>query len=523
MPEQHGLRGLKALIALRVVFVTLLLGSFFFFKIGHDVFPYPNSVLFLIVFMYAATIVYAIALGKVPGTVHAYTQMLVDTLAAIALIYMTGGIESWFSWLLLLVVFLSAMMVNRRAAYTMATVASLFYGLIINWQFYGIIPLPYHSIFEERDFVYKIFSHIFGLYFIAFLSGQLTARLQKSTIDFEDLSRFNRDVIQSIQSGLMTTDLSGHLMLINRSAESILGIHKEQAIGANITEFFPFLKRLGALGRGEGRIINAGQERTIGLSVSELRDASGSHTGYIYTFQDLSELKYLSREIKKKESLAAIGELSAKIAHEIRNPLASLRSSMEMLKESSLKPEQNERLMDIALLETDRLNKIITDFLQFSKPAPITVSEFDLAETLSEILDMLRSSDKAVGITFTRDVQGPVMVKADMDKVKDVFWNVGNNALEAMAGKGELRAKADVFDNNVIITFEDTGQGIGEDDRDRIFFPFYTTKAHGTGLGMSSAYRTMDDHGGSIAIENREDAEGAVVTIELPIGGAIEQ
>jgi len=515
MLDKKHPRGLKTLIAFRVVFVTLLLGSFFYFQIGRSFFPYPFSVIYLIIFMYSASIAYLLLLGRVPQIHLGYAQMIVDTLAAIALIFMTGGIESWFSWLLLMIVFLSAILVSKRAAFVTATIGSLLYGLIINWQFYGVIPLPYQSILEEKDFVYKAFSHIGGLYIIAYLSGQLSARIEKTRGDLEDLSRFNHDVIESSPSGIATTDLSGRVLLLNRAAKNIMGLDRTAAGHITLQGLFPFLESTRAGERLEGTVIISGREKTLGLSISELLDSAGMQTGYICTFQDLTELKRLAREIKRKESLAAIGELSANIAHEIRNPLASLKSSMEMLREGSLNEEQKSRLMDIALSEMDRLNHTITDFLKFSKPSPINLAEFDLADALVKVLDLLKNRDRSLPIEFVRDFTGPFHVNADQDKLRDVFWNLGTNALEAMPEGGTLKVTAYQSKENVIIVFADTGLGVTDAARDNVFFPFYTTKANGTGLGLSTAYRVLEDHGGSISIDNRPGG-GAAVTIILP-------
>jgi two-component system sensor histidine kinase PilS (NtrC family) len=487
MLEERHPRHLKTLIAFRVVFVTLLLGSFFYFHIGQGFFPYPFSVIYLIIFMYSASIVYLLLLGRIPHRTLGYAQMIIDTLAAMALIIMTGGIESWFSWLLLMVVFLSAIVVSKRSGYVIATIASMLYGLIINWQFYGVIPLPYQSMLEEKDFVYKSFSHIGGLYLIAYLSGQLRARIEKSREDLEDLSRFNRDVIESSPSGIVTTDLSGRILLFNRAAEAIMEMDRAAAGRMMISDMFPFIDTSGAEGRTESAIEISGGMKDVGLTTSKLMDSTGKQTGYMYTFQELTELKRLSREIKRKESLAAIGELSANIAHEIRNPLASLKSSMEMLREGSLDEGQKTRLMDIALSEMDRLNHTITDFLKFSKPSPLKPVLFDLPEVLAEVLELLRNRDRSASLDFIHDFKEPLKVIADRDKLKDVFWNLGTNALEAMPEGGSLKVSAYQDGNNVIIVFADTGPGVPEAEREKIFFPFYTTKSSGTGLGLSTA------------------------------------
>lgn len=515
MLPHRNLKLLKTLIAFRVVFVTLLLGSFLYFQIGRGIFPYPFSVVYVIIFLYAASIAYALTLGRIPMALHGYTQMVMDTLASMALIFMTGGIESWFSWLLLMVVFLSALVVGRRAAYIMATVGSLLYGLVINWQFYGVIPLPYKSMLEEKDFVYKSFSHIGGLYLIAFLSGQLATRLERSREDLRDLSRFNRDVIESSPSGIITTDRDGIALMMNRSAESILNTNRYDVIGRRLAKTCPFLAPVKAEERTEITLGQNDEARTIGYSVSDLQDASGKKTGFLCTFQDLSEIALLTQEVKRQENLAAIGELSAKIAHEIRNPLASLRSSMELLREGSLDPDKQNHLMTIALTEMDRLNATITDFLKFSRPSPLRMSRFDLSLTLSEVLGMLKNRDQSHSVKFSNELESPLAVTADQGKFRDVFWNLGINALEAIGGSGRIMASARSGGDNVIIMFEDDGPGFDDKSGEKVFYPFYTTKADGTGLGLSTVYRVVQDHKGTIQT-GRSRWGGAAITISLP-------
>jgi two-component system sensor histidine kinase PilS (NtrC family) len=225
--------------------------------------------------------------------------------------------------------------------------------------------------------------------------------------------------------------------------------------------------------------------------------------GYIVIFQDLTEWKKLEADMKKKEKWAAIGELSSNIAHEIRNPLASLKSSIEILKEDTVPANYKNRLMDIALKEMDRLDRIIKDFLTYSRPLPPSYMRFNLHELLDETVDLLRNVDQHRDtIVIQKQYNGEVEVNADPQKMRQVFWNLGLNALDAMPEGGELTIATKYEDKNMVITFEDTGTGIEKQQIEKIFYPFFTTKDQGTGLGLAIAYRIMEEHGGAITVDS---------------------
>jgi two-component system sensor histidine kinase PilS (NtrC family) len=516
MAEDVLIKKLKTLIAFRVFFVTVILGSFFFFQIGYKVFPYPSAVLYLIVLLYSLTFIYAFLLKRMKSQPFAYVQLHIDMLATVTLILLTGGIESWFTSLLLLIVLAAAIVLNTRAGYSTAIFGSTLYGLFIGMQYYGILHVPYDTLLVEKDFLYKIFSIICALLLTAYLTGQLSSRLERRTIDFEDLSLFNREVIENTPSGLFTTNLDGLVHLFNRAAEEITGKDRADAVGHNINNIFPFIGRLEERSRMEDMVDLNGAERVIGLSISGMKDAKGEETGYIGIFQDLTELKRMAEFVRQKEKLAAIGELSANMAHEIRNPLASLKSSIEMIRENAITEDKKGRLMDIALNEMDRLNGIITEFLHYSRPPALQVQDFDLHVALSETVELLQKRDSvADSIKFRIEFNGPLIIKGDRQKFQQVFWNLGINALDAMAESGEFSINTFENESLVRITFSDTGSGISKDDIERVFFPFFTTKEEGTGLGLSIAYRIVEEHSGTMTIKS-EPGDGTKVYILLP-------
>ncbi len=507
-------RRLKTLIAFRVFFVTVLLGTFFVFQIGYSFFPFSDSVLYLIALLYGLSIAYALLLGKIDNHKLAHFQLTLDSIAVVVLIFLTGGIESWFSSLMLLVVIATAIIMGRNAGYFNAIFSSILYGALVDLQFYGIIPIPFDVALTEKDFLFNIFSHMLALYLTAYLIGYLVIRLEKKDIDIEELTLFNREVIENTPSGLFTTDLTGRVRIFNRAAESITGISRLEAYGKKVAEIFPFIRRLEEKKRLEEVVQFGDEKKILGLTISKMRDAKGSDIGFIGIFQDLTELKRMAEEIKQKEKWAAIGELSANIAHEIRNPLASLKSSVEMLRESAVTAEKKEKLMSIAISEMDRLNHIIVDFLTYSRPSKLDIRNCDLSSILDKTLALVKSRGSD-NITIRKSYPVPFGIKADPLKLEQVFLNLGVNALEAMPGGGSLDVGASMRKDSVEITFRDSGVGIPSGDMEKVFYPFFTTKAEGTGLGLSIVYRIIEDHRGRISVASTPGS-GTTFSISIP-------
>jgi two-component system sensor histidine kinase PilS (NtrC family) len=499
MAEAVLIKRLKTLIAVRAFFVTILLGSFFVFHIGYNIFPYPYAVSYIISFLYALTIIYALLLGKVKGRPFAYVQLTLDVLSSMALIAFTGGIESWFNSLPLLIVIAAAIVVNKQAGYYTAILSSILYGSLLDLQYYSIIPIPYDPMHMDKDFFYNVFSHITALFLTAYLIGHLTWRLERKDIDLEDLSLFNKDVIENTPSGLFTTDVKGTVKIFNRAASEITGINRNYAVGRRVEDIFPFIPHIREVDRVEEMLETEKETKILGFTISSMKDAKGQETGFIGVFQDLTDLKWMEREIKRKENLAALGELSANIAHEIRNPLASLKGSIEILKEDSIEGDRRKRLMSIALDEMDRLDNILSDFLDYSRPKPPEIRKFDLHAALNTAVELLRNRNMP-GVVFSDRLSDTLFIKADEQKLQQVFWNLGLNALEAMPGGGTLSVGTALRDGLVHIAFEDTGKGISPEDSGRIFYPFFTTRRMGTGLGLSIANRIVEDHGGIITV-----------------------
>jgi two-component system sensor histidine kinase PilS (NtrC family) len=523
MAEDALIGRLKALIGFRALFVSLLLGSAFLFRI--EFFPNPKAISLFIISLYLLTIFYALVVQKIRRLhLFAYIQLILDVIAEVALIYITGGIESWFPFTLILTVISSSIILNRRAGYVMASMGSILYGALLDLQFYRVLPIDYQGIMQEKQFLYNIFIHTVSLFVTAYLTGYLSTRLKKTEerleekdIYLKDLEFFNMKVIESLPSGLFTTDMEGNVLIFNKAAEKITGISKKEVIGQKVTRALPSLMFPFRSGRNEETLQPTDQrKKIIGINVSVLKDIAENETGYIGIFQDLTQLKELEAEMKNREKWAAIGELSANIAHEIRNPLASLQGSVEMLKEGKIPERHREKLMEIAISEMQRLNNIVTDFLTYSRPRPLEIQEVDIQELLKDTLLLLENSaQNRQNLKVRQEFDGAMPFRVDPESIRQVFWNLGINAVEAMDQGGTLTVSTQDFPNRVSIVFSDTGPGISREDLSRIFYPFYTTKERGTGLGLSIAYRIVEEHKGRLTAESTPGI-GTTFEIILP-------
>ncbi|HEC97149.1 MAG TPA: PAS domain S-box protein [Nitrospirae bacterium] len=510
MPAEEFKRKVETLIFLRLFFITLLLGSLFFFDLQGKQFYQPYLFYGLFLTGYAPSMFYIFLQNRISDriAVHrliAYMMLTLDVLVVVFLILLTGGIESWFSFLLILVTIASSIVLGRKAGYILATLASILYGLSLDLQYYQIIPVHFNSVLEEKDFFYNIFINISGLYLTAYLMGYLVSRLEKTSeklqkkdVDLKELYRFHSEVIENIPSGLFSLDTSGKIVLFNSAAERITGLKRNSVIYRYSNEVFPFLSLPPTTGRHEGEIVQDAEKRYIGLSISLNKNSAGEILGYIGTFQDLTDIIKLEEEIKRREKFAAIGELSASIAHELRNPLASMKGSFEMLKEDVLPEETKKRLMDIAILEMDRLNAIVTDFLIYCSPRPPAMKRFNLSAAANEVSDMLQNMSDRVRIV--KEIQDEVFMVADEQKIRQLLWNLTLNAVEAVPGGGKVGISVYTDDNNVILKVSDSGAGIPEENVEKVFYPFFSTKKKGTGLGLSIAYRIVEEHHGNIKV-----------------------
>lgn len=516
----------RALILFRGIFATFLLISFFFYIKHTTIFVYPDLIYLLTSVVILLSFVYRLILSRIRKqyTLFLYFQIVVDVFFIMCLILITGGVESWFSLILLINIIVAAIMLGGNGGIIIASISSIIYGVAIELQYYGVIRVPYQESLHSEDFFYNIFANITALFLIAYLSRYLVLReqetsmvLQKTEKEFQDLYSIHKEVIESIPTGLYYTDIYGKIRLLNYSAEMITGITREDALEKRLKDIFPFVSLPVKKGRYSG-VINFGKNKIIvDVSISEHKDSFDIKRGFVVTVQDITKITEMEREMKDKEKLAAIGELSANIAHEIRNPLAALKNSVEMLQEGAIQDDRKRRLMDIAIKEMERLNKIITDFLLYSSPKEPDMERMSLSAALNETAEMLGSIiSEGSNIIIKCNFSDHVTIMGDKSKLTQVFWNLGLNAIQAMKKGGELRISITRGEGLLNIIFEDEGEGMAPEIVGKIFYPFFTTKNEGTGLGLALVYRIINDHNWKITVKSSV-GKGTAFTITVPL------
>ena len=544
--EEIILSKVKWLMALRVVLVTSLLGLPLLLQLNFLKNTWSISTFyFLIGSTYFLTIVYINLMSRVRNlSFFISAQLAIDLLFETALITVTGGIESPFPFLYIVTIVAGTIFFYRKGGVLTAAGASLFFGTLMNLQHAQFPPFYFFSPLGNKELVYMLFLYMIVFFTVGVVSGRLSEKLHEQEIGYSELRIFHEYIVQSISSGLITTDLAGKITSFNRSASEMTGLHPHEVIGATWWDLFSWndiqnryrdLSVTGSSQRFEGEIQNKRGERCLlGVTISPLRNEQGAKIGVIGTFQDLTQLRNLEEEMHKKERLAMIGEMAAGMAHEIRNPLASLSGSIEVLKKELRLTDENMKLMEIAVSEADRLNSIITQFLLYAKPAPPRRRRVDLHLLLSETLQLIQNDpdrDERIQVEL-RVGPEPIMIFIDPDQIKQVFWNLSINAFQAMPEGGALTISTRrVFSDKrkglgsprggAEIVFKDTGEGIRPEDLPKIFYPFFTTKSSGSGLGLAIVQRVVDEHFGKIDVKS--GPEGTVFTVALPMDEPVDQ
>jgi two-component system sensor histidine kinase PilS (NtrC family) len=551
---------LKGLMAFRVAAVTLFLGGMI--AVGNadgSNFSSPNNLalLALIVVTYGLTIVYALLLKRWERLSSlARLQLGADAATTSLLVLLTHGLDSIFIFLFYINIISAAVVAGRRLAVALAAGISVF---MVGLGLAASTGLS-HPIFRfqggprlVQPLYFEVAVNCAAAFMVAFLAGDLSERLgrtqtqlKRRQLDLETLRTLTRNIVASLDSGLLTIDRDGSIIFFNRAASQITGIASEEVVGASLEEVFPEIA--GALetsppppdDSGDWPSVSSirpsgprlecewsrpdGETIFLGFSVSNLRDDSGTPIGRIVVFQDLTEVKRLEVEKKRSERMAAVGELAASIAHEIRNPLASISGSVEMLQNVADLDDNADHLMEIVLREVDRLDMLISEFLDYSRPSSLHLEAVDLRDLVEEVLTLFEEGESELDVDLERSLDDEVDWEASVDQesVRQMLWNLLNNAADVLSELDEPRIRVALertrTDDDVwyALSVEDNGPGVDPEDEERIFEPFYTTRDDGSGLGLATTHRLVEAHGGRIQLDDSEHLGGARFTLHLP-------
>lgn len=466
-----------------------------------------------------------------------WVQFGLDALFITGIVTASGGPRSVFIPLYVLLVVGSCFVLSRAGGLIVAAMASLLYVLPVLGR--TILPMLEVGAPSENTAVeiLTVFVNAGVLLVVAVLSGALAGRyheLQQHMEDqrkhLSDLQAFRDLIFESVGSGLVGVDPAGRVTAFNRAAESITGVRADEAVDQSWEAIFGHGVNLEDVRRAvlegsepapryEFRLRRRdGQEVPVGISFWSLRSGAGDVAGLIGVCQDLSSIKQMEQRMRQADRLAAVGRLSANMAHEIRNPLASISGAVEALARDLPADPTRSQLVEIVLRESARLNQIVGDFLEYARPAPMAPIEINMAEILDEVLLLIEHRTLPANLKVVREYGDALPTRADPQRLRQAIWNLCLNAVQAMPDGGELRVGARSLrerGGRLQIAIADTGQGIADSDLPHIFEPFFSTKPEGSGIGLALVYRVLEEHGGSIEVRSRV-AEGTTFILTLP-------
>jgi two-component system sensor histidine kinase PilS (NtrC family) len=551
MKERTLRRRLAVHIAVRLLVATVLLAAAVIVQLrtpgGRPITP----------FYFLVGLTFAVSLGFI-GSLRFVDRLpwltdvhfAIDAIVVSAAVFITGGVESLFTILYMLPIVAASTVQFRRGGLQLAGLSTiLFFGVVVAQYLNvsGYLTLPWESMVNHdlppvNVAQYTVALNAFGFFVVAILSGSLAerarvgeARLEQATEEIADLQAFNQYVLDNLLSGLATADPENRIVTFNRSAMMITGDEGPLPIGQPAAKVLQLPPAFAAtLSQDLARVRSKrtdyvfrqpkGAAIELGLSAAALPLPDGSR-GFLYTFQDVTDIRRFEQNARLQQRLAAVGEMAAGIAHEIRNPLASMSGSMQMLKQELPLSADQAQLMDIVLKESERLNQTIKSFLAYARPQRFSLQRLDLRKIVNETAMLLRNSTE---VEDSHDVEvrqsdEDVMLDGDEGQIRQIIWNLATNGLRAMPNGGVLCLSAtnepSETGNVAVLKVEDEGVGIPPEEVDSIFQPFRGSFGKGTGLGLAIVYRIVTDYGGSIDVKPRAGG-GTVFRVAFPEGAS---
>jgi two-component system sensor histidine kinase PilS (NtrC family) len=542
MPEKR--KHLAWLISTRLIVVSLFLASITYFNIRQpELFPHEmlRDVTRLITVTYLFSILSLISIRVFPSIITqlGYAQIVWETLFVSILILITGGITSTYGFFFNLAIINACYLFGRREAYYTASICGITYGLILELHYFG--KLESYGLLRETADLYGpnhilslMFTNFLAFFLTAILTGYLAERARKSesalkekVVDYEDLERVNSIIVSTLDSGLVTINSVGKIRVFNRYASVLTGIDQQKAYDLELAEVFPEIDicfdQNDNLERKELLYISSdGSKKILSVKTAPLNDKDGNLVGAVIDFKDVTEIRAMETRLKKSDRLAAIGELSARIAHEVRNPLASISGSVQLISDSATVHSSDKKLLDIILRETWRLDNMLREFLLYSRPFTPVKIRFSLCSLLNELISLLKGDERFAAIDISNNIVDNIEIVADHDQFRQVLWNLLINAAESMENGGEISLSCcygscpGTGTRSIDLKICDTGTGISKHELEFVFEPFFTTKTGGTGLGLATVYRILEAHNFLISVESAL-GKGTCFTINIQI------
>jgi two-component system sensor histidine kinase PilS (NtrC family) len=535
--NDHLRKQIQWLLFLRVLFLSLMLGiSVLLQTKAPSIFLPPLHYLaYFIAGLYLFTILSALVVRMIQCySRFGYMQITLDTLLVTLLVFSTGGSQSVFTVVYFFPIVMGAFMLFRRGSLLFAALSTLLFGALLLVE-YGGYASRFVQAYPSQLNNLQMLLHYFTIYsltffLVAILSSMLSTRLQKTeaelfqtAIDYDRLSFLYKQIFDDINTGIITVDAENRVTSFNRAAEVITGYRSGEILGRELSRAFPGLETpLLHDGRRHTAAIprKSGETIPVGYSCSRLNAPDSNENGYVYTLQDLSQIKKMEAQVQQAEKMATIGEMAAGIAHELRNPLAAISGAVQLLDRESQEDSINKRLFDIILRESDRLDATIHEFLLFSKPVDPKKEWFSLRALAREALETLSQDPEwNPALILDLEIAPDLECWGDPQLVRQVLLNLIANSANACRNmaKGRILLRAEkIPEAAMVFEIVDNGPGIPEDFREKIFEPFFTTRETGTGLGLAIVRQIVHSHDGQISLRGCQP-QGTIFTVRLPL------
>ncbi len=474
----------------------------------------------LIAISYGVTLVFGFLIRRKSVNERiAWLQVVSDVLVASGAVFLTAGVESPFSFVYLLAIIGASVLLFRRGAIVTAILSAVSYVSIVAVVNVGLFTPGGMKAHSLRQLGFDVISQLLAQGFIAVLAGYVAEQLSRTggqlsarERDLRELATLQLQIVTAMPSGLLTCDLQGQVNFVNPAAEAILG-PMEVLTNQRIDDLLPDIRRIKPhTRRNELTVETANGERILGLTVTPLDRTEQS---LLVVFQDLTQLRRLENELHRMDDLANLGRLSATLAHEVRNPLASMRGAAQMLVGDSKPGSSDERLAKLIVRESDRLAALVDDYLRLARPPPPTRVRRALDGIVRETVEMLRA-DPEFAMTPIETRLDEVTADVDEGQLKQVLINLLRNAVTVSAENDRVAVVLKAADNQAVLEVWDSAGSIDPQDHERIFEPFYTTHEHGTGLGLPTVRTIVQAHGGTISVASAR-ATGTTFTIRFPL------